>query len=62
MPPFWKAVITLGCIAAAIGMFFYQRGEGLETNGWIAVGLAAFMIVAVWLFPEAKASGKQKKS
>ncbi|GAB5469655.1 MAG: hypothetical protein Kilf2KO_26850 [Rhodospirillales bacterium] len=61
MPPFWKAVITLGCILAAVGMYLYQSREGLETNGWIAVGLAAFMIVAVWLFPEAK-GGKQDKT
>jgi len=60
MPPIWKAVITLGCIVVAIGMFVFQKDVGLEANGWIAVALAAFMILAVWLFPEAK-GGKQEK-
>lgn len=60
MPPFWKAVITLGCILAAAGMFYFQKEVGLAANGWIAIALAAFMILAVWLFPEAK-GGKQEK-
>lgn len=54
MPNKVKAVISLLVATAAAGMFFYQQEIGLQANKWIAVGLALFMIGAVWLFPEAK--------
>jgi len=54
MPNRVKAVITLLVAAVAAGMFLYQDEVGLQANKWIAVGLALFMIGAVWLFPEAK--------
>jgi hypothetical protein len=55
MPNPIKAIISLLVAAVAAAMFFYQRDLGLELNKWIVVALAAFMIAALWLFPEAKA-------
>jgi len=61
MPTKVKAVISLLVAAVAAGLFFYQRDLGLEANKWIAVALAAFMILALWLFPEAKARAREPK-
>jgi accessory gene regulator protein AgrB len=55
MPNIVKTVISLLVAAVAAGMFFYQDDIGLEVNKWIVVALALFMILALWLFPEAKA-------
>jgi hypothetical protein len=59
MPNKVKAGISLLVAAAAAGMFFYQRSLGFQVNQWIAVALAAVMILALWLFPEAKARAPQ---
>ena len=59
MPNHVKAVLTLLVAAVAAGMYWHQDQAGLDTNKWIAVGLATFMVAAVWLFPEAK--GKKQK-
>jgi hypothetical protein len=40
-------------LVGAVAFYFEWRG-GDETLGWMTVGLAAFMIAAVWLFPEAR--------
>lgn len=55
MPNHIKAIISLLVAGVASAMFFYQQDIGLEVNKWVAVGLALFMILALWLFPEAKA-------
>lgn len=55
MPNNVKTVISLLVAGVAAVMFFYQRDSGLAVNQWIVLGLAVFMILALWLFPEAKA-------
>ena len=44
----------VGAFAVSLGDAL-QQDLGLEVNKWVAVGLALFMILALWLFPEAKA-------
>ena len=48
------AVALVGAIA-----FFVEWRGGDENMGWIMVGLAALMIGAVWLFPEARRKDQQ---
>lgn len=59
MPSHIKAIISLLVAAVAAGMFLHENAVGHEANKWIAVGLAVFMVGALWLFPEAKGQ-KQK--
>lgn len=59
MPSHIKALISLLVAVVAAGMFWHEASAGHDTNKWIAVGLAVFMIIALWLFPEAKGQ-KQK--
>jgi len=44
-------------IVAALAFYVEWRGDG-GALGWIALGLGAAMIWAVWLFPEAKPEDK----
>jgi hypothetical protein len=61
MPNHIKAIISLLVAGVAAAMFFYQRDIGLELNKWIVLALAAFMILALWLFPEAKAKPRDPR-
>jgi len=46
----------LSVVVAVIGAvaFYFESGGGNDTMGWLVAGLAALMIGAVWLFPEAR--------
>ena len=35
-------------------MFYFENRAGEGLLKWLALGLGAFMVYAVWLFPEAK--------
>ncbi len=54
MPNHIKAILSCLVIAAAGGFFWHQTEAGQSVTPWVGAGLAAFMIAAVWLFPEAK--------
>ncbi len=54
MPPNIKAFISL--LVAIVGAVAYwlERGAGRPDLAWVAGALAAFMILAMWIFPEAR--------
>ncbi len=54
MPPLLK--FALSVIVALIGgaMLWIENASGVPHLGWVAAGLALFMIFALWLFPEAR--------
>lgn len=54
MPNHIKLILSIVVVAVAIAFHIFQARAGHELNSWLALGLAAFMIAAVWLFPEAK--------
>jgi hypothetical protein len=49
-----KIIITLLVTITAIGAHFQQAAAGQSTNQWVVLFLGAFMIFALWLFPETK--------
>ena len=55
MPAHLKFVLSL-VVCAVAGVLYYleTRGGGDVAVAWVAVGLGAFMIVAIWLFPETR--------
>lgn len=54
MPAYLKLIISLLVVAAAAGLLLFgPAGEGGPLR-WVVPGLALFMILAIWLFPEAK--------
>ena len=55
MPAHLKFVLSLVVCAVAGALFYFEtRDGGGAAVAWVAVGLGAFMIVAIWLFPETR--------
>ena len=54
MPPKIKLLLSLLVAVVAIGFHFFQKAAGQPLTPWLALGLGAFMIFAMWVFPEAK--------
>jgi len=54
MPAYLKLVISLLVVAVAAALLFLGQAGGEGTLRWVVPGLALFMILAIWLFPEAK--------
>jgi hypothetical protein len=53
MPPRIKLVLSLLVVIAAVIVHFFQDSVGQDVDKWIVLGLGAFMIVSLWIFPEA---------
>jgi len=58
MPKNVKLGLSLVVVLVAIGAHFFQRDLGQELNSWLVLALGAFMIFAMWLFPEAQKAKK----
>ena len=54
MPNNIRAILTVVVILVGGLAFAYEHSAGESVLKWVALGLAAFMVFAVWLFPEAK--------
>lgn len=53
MPNYMKATLTVLVAIVAIVSHFQQASAGQEVTQWLVLGLGAFMIATLWLFPEA---------
>ncbi|MEX0923947.1 MAG: hypothetical protein WDZ84_14360 [Rhodovibrionaceae bacterium] len=54
MPPKIKIPLSLLVVVAACAVSYFQHRAGQPVTPWIALGLGAFMIFAMWIFPEEK--------
>ena len=54
MPAHLKFVLSLVVCAVAGALFYFETRGGDIAVAWVAVGLGAFMIVGIWLFPETR--------
>ncbi len=59
MPTHIKLILSAIVVAVAGLAGWWQLGLGQQGPGYVAFALGAFMIFAIWLFPEAK--GKKQK-
>lgn len=54
-----RAMLCVG-VALATGLaFYFESGPNGDVSKWIALGLGAAMIGAVWLFPETSERGRR---
>jgi len=58
MPSNIKAFISLLVAVVGIAALYLEVQAGRGTVGWVALALAAGMILAMWIFPE---TGKKKE-
>ena len=54
MPAKYKIIISIIVAIVAAAVFYFQREAGQTVTPWVALGLGAFMIFAIWLFPETR--------
>lgn len=54
MPKNIRAMLSVIVALVAAVTFYVEMQTGAGALKWVVLALAAFMIYAVWLFPEAK--------
>ncbi len=54
MPKNIRAMLSVIVALVAAVTFYVEMRDGSDSLKWVVLALAAFMIYAVWLFPEAK--------
>ena len=54
MPPHIKACLTGTIVVLAILAWLFRDAIGLAASPLLLFGLTAFMVLALWLFPEVK--------
>ena len=54
MPTNIRAGLTVVVALLTLAVFYFERGAPTGALSWLALGLGALMLGAVWLFPEAK--------
>ena len=58
MPNHLKVMLSVLIVVVAVAVSYWQSQIGQPVTPWVALGLGAFMIFAIWLFPEAKGGKK----
>ncbi len=54
MPVRIKLALSVVVLLVAIAAFFFQRALGHDRVQYLVLFLGAFMVFAMWLFPEVK--------
>jgi len=62
MPVKYKLLISLLVVLAAAGTYYFQSQAGETVTPWVALGLGAFMIFAMWVFPEERKKNTSNSS
>ncbi len=52
MPSGIKAILSLIVLIIGAVAHWYEGQAGNEQLSWVAAGLAVFMVLAMWIFPE----------
>ncbi len=60
MPDRIKYLLTALIVIIAGAFHYFQAQAGQQLTQWVALGLGVFMILAIWLFPEARGGKKDK--
>jgi hypothetical protein len=53
MPSHIKAGLSIITLIVGALVHLYEKDLGNEQLSWIVAGLAVFMVLAMWIFPEA---------
>jgi hypothetical protein len=58
MPAHIKAALSVLTLLVGAAVHVYERDLGNDHLSWVVAGLAVFMVLAMWIFPE---TGGRKK-
>jgi hypothetical protein len=59
MPAHIKAALSVLTLVVGAAVHLYEKDIGNEYLSWVVAGLAVFMVLAMWIFPE---TGGRKKN
>ena len=60
MPNNIKTMISVLTLIVGATVHFFERQAGNDHLAWIVAGLAVFMVLAMWLFPETGGKNSSK--
>lgn len=58
MPNDVKAILSIITLLVGVGIAYWESSIGKGHLFWLVVGFSVFAVVAMWVFPEAKATKK----
>ena len=58
MPNDVKAILSAITIIVGVAIAYWESSIGKGHLFWLVIGFAIFAVVAMWVFPEAKATKK----
>ncbi|MCH7936781.1 MAG: hypothetical protein IH994_06795 [Proteobacteria bacterium] len=59
MPNNIKTMLSILTLIVGAIVYFFERQAGNDHLAWVVAGLAVFMVLAIWMFPE---TGKKNGS
>jgi hypothetical protein len=62
MPIPYKVLISVLALVVAVTVFYLSTQAGGGAERWVALALGPMMVVAIWIFPEAKAREIRKEA
>ena len=60
MPNYIKAALSVIVLIVGSVMHWYEKENGDAHLSWLVAGLAVFMVMAMWIFPETNGSKNKK--
>ena len=60
MPNHIKAALSIVVLIVGSVMHWYEKENGDVQLSWLVAGLAVFMVLAMWIFPETSGSKNKR--
>lgn len=62
MPNDVKAIVSVVTLLAAVAIAWWEYGNGRIDLAWFVIGTGVFMVIAMWIFPEAGVKKGKRRS
>ena len=62
MPNEIKAIVSVITILVALAIAYWESTNGRMDLAWIVIGTGIFMVIAMWIFPEAGVKKGRRKN
>lgn len=62
MPNDVKAIVSVITVLVAAGVAYWEYGNGRTDLSWVVIGTGIFMVISMWVFPEAGVKKGKHKS
>ena len=62
MPNDIKAILSAITLLVVAAIAYWEYSNARSDLGWIVIGTGIFMVIAMWVFPEAEEKKAKRKS